>query len=77
MSNYNNDKIIYAVGVEWDGKPGDNKKISYATVQRKELGAHVTFEIINRSGVQLTVDNDSIDALIAALQQAKRSRFDR
>lgn len=81
MPRYNNDKIIYAVGVtkhshNLGGMVGnDDGMLTYATVQREDIGGSVGFEIINRMGDKLHVNEDSIDALINALIKARNPIF--
>lgn len=56
----NRESVVYAVGT-------DGNALVYGTVTRKAATGHVTYTITNRMGVALTIDADSINALINAL----------
>lgn len=66
--------VVYAVSTEFDVK-ADRQVLVYGTVCRTVVNpgpsAHITYIIKNRSGVELNVDADSIDDLIAALQHVR------
>lgn len=63
-------KITYAVDTQYE-QGLEGKRLVYGTVEKEALAGWVGYEIINRMGVRLHVDADSIEALIAALIQAR------
>lgn len=63
--------IVYAVSTAYDDKT-KGMALKRGTVRREVMGDHITYIIKNRMGVEMIVDADSIDNLIAALQQARK-----
>lgn len=67
--------VVYAVGTEYCKDSPSNIKTTYGTVRRNVTGTaehmHVVYVIQNRMGIELNVDADSIDALIAVLSAVR------
>lgn len=63
--------VIYAVGSEYRRDLPGQAALTYGTVRRDVVGDHITYVVRNRMGVELIVDADSIDCLIAALHKVR------
>jgi hypothetical protein len=63
--------VVYSASTVYDKDAPGESRLVYGTVRREVQGDHITYVIQNRMGVDMVVDADSIDCLIAALNKAR------